>query len=76
MCKLNKRQKVKKREFFSSKFSFGPAEIQLFSPVKPILIHWLSNEPHGKSETLEVNIEDFRIVWDKIDSNVCYDTFN
>ena len=34
----------------------------LFSQVKAILIHWVSNESHGKSERLEVNTEDFGIV--------------
>ena len=55
--------------------SFRP-DHQLHFQKIPILIHRLSNKFHGKSERLEVNTKDFRIVRGKIVNNVCYHTFN
>ena len=33
-----------------------------FFRVKSNLIHWIRNEIHGKSNRLEINLENFRIV--------------
>ena len=48
----------KDEKSFSARLSSFRPENRHFFRVKPNLIHWISDEPHGKSERLEMDIED------------------